>query len=240
MNNNRLRLHTRPLSKLAAAGLACAAGAGALTSAVAGSLHTRARPGDFARLVMELLEAMLPGEQLDITGYRLDEPYLLIAAVLTALLLLPLPLLLFRFSLRPGWEGKTALAGRYAAGCCLAFAASLVVAAFFYQAEEAWLLATIPYTLGAVACAAVAAMYLLLLSRRQPVLAMTPLWSFYLAAAAAALLIPVFLATAVASLASDREMIFFGLPLFLGLYAAVSLSAFAYREEVRLAADRKI
>lgn len=230
MNDTNLQSFPRPLAGLAAPGLVGAAGAGILGNMVAATLHTRARPGDLTLLSMDLLETVLPGEQLDVTGYRLEDTSLTAAAVITAILFLPLVLLYFRFALRPAWEEKAALAAKIAAGGTLAFIASLLVAAGDFQEQDAWLMSVIPHILAAVTCAASAAMSLLLL--RQPTIrAVTPSWLLFLSAAVAGLVALAYLGVAVTSQDSDRENIFFTLPLMIGLYAIVSLSALVYRDE---------
>lgn len=229
MSDRSPQLLPKPLAGLAVFGLAGAAGAGILGNIVAATLHTRARPGELARLSMDLLETVLPGEQLDVTGYRLEDTSLVAAAIITAILFLPLVLLYFRFALRPVWEAKAVLGAKIAAGGTMAFMASLLVAASNFQEQDTWLMSVIPHTLAAVICAASAAMSLLLL--RQPtVRAVTPSWPFFLLAAVAGFVALAYLGVAVTSLDSGRENIFFTLPLMIGLYVTVSLSALVYRD----------
>lgn len=221
---------TKPLARLAVAGLAGAAGAGILGNMVAATLNTRARPGDMARLTMDFMETVLPGEQLDVTGYRLDDTWLPVTAMITALLFLPLVLLYFRFSLRPAWQASAVSAAKIATGSALTFIASLLVAAGASQEQDTWLVSVIPHALAAVTCAASAAMCLFLL-RRQTVPAVIPSWPFFLSAAVAGLSALAYLGVAVVSLDSDSDNIFFNLPLMIGVYIAVSLSALVYRDE---------
>lgn len=229
MSDTRQEAFSKPLASMAVAGLVGATGAGILGNILAGTLNTRARPGDLTRLSMDLLETVLPGGQLDITGYRLDDTYLSVTAVITALLFLPLVLLYIRFSLRPAWEAKTVLAAKLAAGSALAFIASLLVAAGTSQDSDTWLMNVIAHTLAAVTCAAAAAMCLFLL-RRQTVPAVTPSWPFFLSAVVAGLSALAYLGVAIVSLDSDYENIFLNLPLIIGVYIAVSLAALVYRE----------
>jgi hypothetical protein len=104
------------------------------------------------------------------------------------------------------------------------------VAAGAFQEQDVWLMSVIPHVLATVTCAASAAMRLFFL-RRQTVPAVTPSWPFFLSAAIAIWVALAYLGVAVVSLESDYENIFFNLPLMIGVYAAVSLSALVYWDE---------
>lgn len=214
----------RPLLyKLGVGGLVCALSGGLLTHTVAACMNSRARPGDIALLVIDLLEDL-------VQFYVYDLEHVALLAICTVALYLPLIWLYAALANAVKDVDNLNRIGKATALSVACYLFSLVAAANSYTAEaDEFFLSLLPNTLAVLACVCSSLFYMGLFKQQRaaglPGVKQLILGMGIVCSGLCGMLFLVAVAEA------DRYAYmnsYFMLPLLSVLYIAVALSALVY------------